>query len=49
MAVSYLEQQQYAQAEPLLKRALAISEKAHGTDHPNVTHSLDKLAELYYA
>ena len=42
-------QGQYAQAEPLYKRALAIKEKALGPDHPDVATSLNNLAELYQA
>ena len=38
----------YARAEPLLQRALAIREKALGPDHPDVADSLDNLAVLYY-
>ena len=38
---------QYAQAEPLLKRSLAIAEKALGPDHPNVATSLENMAVLY--
>ncbi len=38
---------QYAQAEPLYKRALAIRENALGPDHPNVAISLNDLAVLY--
>ena len=37
----------YAEAEPLLKRALAIREKALGTDHPDVATSLEALGLLY--
>ena len=37
----------YAQAEPLYKRALAISEKALGPEHPDVAQSLNNLAALY--
>ena len=39
----------YAEAEPLLKRALDINEKALGPDHPSVGSSLSNLAELYRA
>ncbi len=42
-------QGQYAQAEPLYKRSLAIREKALGPDHPDVATSLNNLAELYRA
>ena len=37
-----------ADAEPLYKRALAIREKARGTEHPHVATSLNNLAGLYY-
>ena len=37
----------YAKAEPLYKRALAIWEKALGPDHPDVATSLNNLAALY--
>jgi tetratricopeptide (TPR) repeat protein len=36
----------YAQAEPLHRRALAISEKSLGPDHPEVARSLSNLALL---
>jgi tetratricopeptide (TPR) repeat protein len=41
-------QGRYADAEPLYGRALAIREKALGSDHPNVAQSLDRLAVLYH-
>ena len=37
----------YAKAEPLHKRSLAITEKALGPDHPDVATSLNNLAGLY--
>ena len=37
---------QYAQAEPLLTRALAINEKPLGLDHPDVALSVVSLAQL---
>ena len=40
---------QYAEAEPLYKRSLAIMEKALGPDHPMVALSLNNLALLYRA
>ena len=43
----YQAQGRYADAEPLFKRALAISEKALGPDHPDVAVSLNNLADLY--
>jgi CHAT domain-containing protein len=49
LAVLYDNQGQYAQAEPLHKRALAIREKSLGPDHSNVAFSLNNLAVLYQA
>ena len=43
------ERAQYAQATPLLQRALAIYEKVLRPDHPNVATSLNNLAELYHS
>ena len=43
----YLLQGRYAEAEPLLKRALAIRENALGPEHPKVATSLNNLAEAY--
>jgi tetratricopeptide (TPR) repeat protein len=40
-------QGRYTDAEPLYRRALAISEKALGPDHPAVATSLDHLGLLY--
>jgi len=37
-------QDRYADAEPLCKRALAIREKMLGPDHPTVAGSLNDLA-----
>ena len=37
----------YADAEPLLKRAIEIQEKIAGPGHPDVAKSLTNLAELY--
>ena len=39
----------YADAEPLLERALAINEKALGAGHPRVAQTLNNLALLYEA
>ncbi|SRR6266481_115915 len=41
------EQGQFAKAEPLYERALAIREKALGPKHPRVATSLSGLATLY--
>ena len=38
-----------AEAEPLMRRALAIGEKSFGPDHPNVAISLNNLARLLQA
>lgn len=43
----YEAQGQYAQAEPLYKRSLAIREKTLGPDHPDVALSLENMAVLY--
>jgi tetratricopeptide (TPR) repeat protein len=39
----------YAQAEPLYRRALAIDEASLGPDHPNVSSYLNNLARLLRA
>ena len=39
----------YAEAEPLMRRALAIGEASHGLDHPVVATRLNNLAELFRA
>ncbi|MCV4933336.1 tetratricopeptide repeat protein, partial [Escherichia coli] len=49
LAGLYDAQGQYALAEPLYKRSLAIKEKALGPDHPDVATSLNNLAGLYDA
>ena len=47
LAGLYQAQGQYAKAEPLHQRALAIREKALDPDHPDVAESLNNLALLY--
>ena len=42
-------QGRYAEAEPLNKRAVAITERALGPDHPDVGAFLNSVAELYLA
>jgi tetratricopeptide (TPR) repeat protein len=37
-----------AEAEPLMRRALAIDEASYGTDHPSVATRLNNLARLLY-
>ncbi len=39
-------QSNYAEAEPLYQRALAIWEKALGPEHPNVATALENYAAL---
>ena len=46
LASLYHAQGRYAEAELLLKRALAISEKALGAEHPNVAASLENYSAL---
>jgi tetratricopeptide (TPR) repeat protein len=46
LAELYRAQGQYTEAEPLSKRALAIREKAFGSEHPNVATSLENYAGL---
>ena len=38
-----------AEAEPLMRRALAIDEKSYGPDHPDVATGLNNLAQLLQA
>jgi hypothetical protein len=38
-----------AEAEPLMRRALAIDEQSFGKDHPKVAIRLNNLAELLHA
>jgi tetratricopeptide (TPR) repeat protein len=40
---------EWTEAEPLLRRALAIDEKSFGPDHPSVTADLRNLAQLLQA
>ncbi len=39
----------YAEAEPLVRRAFAIDEKSYGPDHPEVANHLNNLAQLLQA
>jgi hypothetical protein len=39
----------YSQAEPLMRRALALDEKALGEEHPKVAIRLNNLASLLQA
>ena len=38
-----------AEAEPLMRRALAIDEKSFGPEHPDVARDLNNLAQLLQA
>ncbi|MBE9118739.1 CHAT domain-containing protein, partial [Lusitaniella coriacea LEGE 07157] len=49
LAGLYSDMGNYAAAEPLYQRSLAIYEKALGADHPHVAASLNGLAGLYQA
>ena len=49
LASLYQAQGRSADAEPLFKRALAITEKSLGPDHPDVATFLNNLAGLYGA
>src|SRR5664280_640789 len=48
-AMSLKEAGDYPGAEPLLRQALAIRERALGPDHPDVAVSLNNVAALLYA
>jgi tetratricopeptide (TPR) repeat protein len=48
-AIELYEAGRYSEAIPLVQRALAITEKALGPDHPDVAQSLNNLAVLYQA
>ncbi len=47
MALMYSSQGQYAQAEPLYERSLAILEKALGPNHPFVATGLENMATFF--
>jgi tetratricopeptide (TPR) repeat protein len=49
IALNYNAQGRYAEAEPLLKRSLAIYEQALGPEHPSVAQSLSNIALNYSA
>ena len=42
----YQAQRKYAEAEPLIKRALTVWEKALGPEHPTVAKALENYAAL---
>jgi tetratricopeptide (TPR) repeat protein len=45
--VVYTNRHRYADAERLLKRSMAVTEKAFGPDHPDVAQALNNLAAVY--
>jgi tetratricopeptide (TPR) repeat protein len=45
----YRSQGRYAEAEPLLQKALELRSVLLGADHPDVAESINDLATLYYA
>jgi tetratricopeptide (TPR) repeat protein len=47
LASCYGAQHDYAEAESLLKKSLAIRERTRGPDHPDVEVTLRRLAALY--
>jgi CHAT domain-containing protein/tetratricopeptide (TPR) repeat protein len=49
LAWVYQQQRKYVDAEALYNRALAIKQKAFGTDHPSLAASLNSLAIVYEA
>jgi TPR repeat protein len=49
LAEIYFSQARYDEAEPLLKRSLAVREKALGSDDAEVVTALNRLAALYEA
>lgn len=46
LAVLFLAKARHAEAEPLMRRVLAIDEKSLGTEHPEIAISLNNLAQL---
>jgi len=49
LASIYRKLGRYSEAETILKNALSISEKFHGSDHPSTLSIIDNLTELYRA
>ena len=48
-AIYLYERGQYAEAEPLYKRAMEVTRTALGEVHPDYASSMNNLGELYYA
>lgn len=49
LALLYVNQGRYTEAESLCRRALLIREQQLGPEHPSIATSLNNLAELYRA
>jgi len=49
VAINYVSRAAYAEAEPLMRRALVIDEKSFGSGYPNITVGLNNLAHLLQA
>ena len=49
LALTYQRLARYTEAEPVVRRAIAIDEKALGKDHPNVARDYNNLAILLQA
>lgn len=47
LAVLYVDNGRYAEAEPLQLRSLVIWEKALGPEHPELAIGLNNMAKLY--
>jgi hypothetical protein len=47
LGIEYWRMGRYAEAEPLLKRDLALTERARGANSPSVAQTLVNLAVLY--
>jgi Tfp pilus assembly protein PilF len=48
LAVFYISQEKTSQAEPLLRRALAIWENTLGSEHPQLAGGLEQMGILYH-
>lgn len=49
LGVMYMTKSLYAEAEPLMRRALAIAEASFGPDHPSIARFLNNLTQLLQA
>jgi tetratricopeptide (TPR) repeat protein/CHAT domain-containing protein len=49
LGLFYAEQGRYAEAEPVFKRSIVISEQVHGPEHQLVGTAINNLAQLYQA